>query len=616
MTEQRSHIPYPSIADHGVIGDRRTAALVASDGTLNWLCLPRYDGAPVFGALLDDDSGGFWRLGPATVSSGQQRYLEDTTAVITSWSDGKGKLELTDIMAWPLFPRANGRSGRRIILRRLRASRTDFECTLEMRPRLDFAAPPAIRRSGNHMICDLGEASFSFWASLPLEYDEHGARALFRLRAGEEVWAVLDTGIENNGWDRSQAIRAFEETISYWRSWASDLSYRGERRDEVCRSAMTVHLLGYAPGGSMVAAPTTSLPERIGGDRNYDYRYAWVRDASLSMAALALLGDTRDARKYMEWLSNLDSATDSPLQVVYRIDGGTDLTQIEMNDIAGYRESLPVRIGNHAAEQRQLDSLGYFVDCAFIYLSQGGEWNERYWDVIREAANYTQRYWREPDRGIWELDTSEHFVSSKVMSWVALERATRIARHTGRKESTAEWEATMEEIHAEVMECGLSDAAGSFRQRYGSDALDASVLLIPVMGFLAPDHPRVTATIEAVEERLTLNNLVHRFIAAETPGHGTLPLGEFEGAFLPCTFWLATSHAMRGDIDRARELLQNIEAAAGDLCLFAEEMDARSGMFLGNTPLLFSQVEYVRAVLQIESHATRKHDSAPATARQ
>ena len=595
----RIPIPYTPIEQHALIGDRRTAALVAADGTIDWFCLPRYDGQPVFGALLDAERGGHWRLGPLDESTGQQKYLQNTTAVITTWRQGRGQLELTDVMAWPLYPRANGRSGRRIILRRLRAVRHGCDCVLDVQPRYGFEVPIRITREGDHAVCDLNDLSFVLWSSVLMDMSATGLHAEFHLQAGEEAWMVLDSGRERNGWSARQATRAFEETISYWRSWSAELSFTGERSAAVSRSAMTVHLLGYAPAGSMVAAPTTSLPERIGGDRNYDYRFAWVRDASLSMAILALLRDTRDARKYMEWLSGLDSATDSPLQIVYRIDGDTDVTQIERRDIAGYRDSLPVRIGNHAATQRQLDSLGYLADCAFIYLNHGGAWCERYWDVIRHAADYTQRYWQEPDRGIWELDADEQYVSSKVMSWVTLERAVKIAKHTERTESTLEWESTMEAIHADVMDRGWSEAGQFFRQRYGSEAIDASALLIPVMGFLPADHPRVTTTVRAIEERLTINNLVHRFVAAETPGLSDLPVGEFEGAFLPCTFWLATIYAMQGDLTRAETLLATVEAVAGDLGLFAEEISARDNTFLGNTPLLFSQVEYVRAILEI-----------------
>jgi GH15 family glucan-1,4-alpha-glucosidase len=362
---------------------------------------------------------------------------------------------------------------------------------------------------------------------------------------------------------------------------------------------MAVRLLGYAPTGALVAAPTTSLPERVGGDRNYDYRLAWVRDASLSLAILSLLGDTTAAQGYMDWLAGLDSSTDSPLQVVYRVDGRIDVTQQERTDIAGYRESRPVRFGNHAFEQRQLDSLGYFNDCALVYLDHGGAWSDAYWTVVQAAADYTVANWRLPDSGIWELPAEQHYVSSKVMSWVTLERAIQIARKTGHRTDIDRWAAEAEVIHQEVMDHGWSDRLGAFTQRYEADTLDAAALLIPVMGFLPGDHPRVVATTDRIAETLAIDGLVHRFVASETPGHPDLPLGEFEGAFLPCTFWLATAYAKDGRAESAERILQKVEESVGDLGLLAEEIDARSGAFLGNTPLLFSQVEYVRAVMEV-----------------
>jgi len=603
MCAKQSFIPYPPIEQHGVIGDRRTAALVATDGTLDWLCWPDYDSASLFGALLDAQRGGFWRFGPAVPVAGAQRYLDDSAVLVTTWDVDGGTLELTDAMAWPGDDRPADVAEERTILRRLRCTRGEVDCVLDFHPRADFAAPVPltfIDGGDGGVAIAAEEHALHLWTALPLEPRDGGALAAFRLDAGEECWAILSRQERAVPWTIVRARTALDESVAYWQDWLHGLTYTGPRREQVKRSVMAVHLLGYAPAGSLVAAPTTSLPERIGGDRNYDYRYAWVRDASLSMAVLAMLGDTRAARRYMDWLARLDSSTDSPLQVVYQIGGGTDLTQRERPELSGYRESQPVLIGNHAFGQRQLDSLGYLADCTLIYLEEGGEWRPEYWEMIRRAADYTAANWMQPDSGIWELPgEQQHYVSSKVMSWVALERAVKIAEKTRHPHATAPWRAAMVAIHAEVLARGWSDQLGAFRQRYDADTLDAAALLIPVMDFLPAADPRVLATAERIEATLTIDGFVHRFRAGETPGHEDLPVGEFEGSFFPCTFWLATTYAKAGQPDRAEALLVGAEATAGALGLFAEEVDARSSAFLGNYPLLFAQVEYVRTILEL-----------------
>jgi len=592
-------LPYAPIEQHGVIGDRRTAALIASDGTLDWLCLPDYDGEPYFGALLDANAGGFWRLGPVDITPGQQHYLANTPLLVTAWSTPEGDLELTDVMAAPEDERAAGAAGRRVILRQLRCLWGAVNCAMQIVPRRDFQHASNVLESAGRLILELGDHHLGLWSNYTLDHTEAGAAANFTLRAGETAWMVLALDEPPSDWTVERAQTTIEAAATYWHQWIADLTYTGPRGDMVRRSAMTVHLLSYAPTGSLVAAPTTSLPERIGGDRNYDYRYALVRDASLSLAVLAMVGSTQAAQRYMDWLVDLDSSTDSPLQVVYGIRGNTDLTQRERPELAGYRESRPVRIGNHAYSQRQLDSLGYLAECAQLYVQHGGAWREEYWVLVRRAADYTAAHWREADSGIWELPGEQHYVSSKVMSWVTLERAVRIAEHLGRTSETTDWQTTMEAIHAEVMERGWSEHLQAFRQRYDADTLDAAALLIPVMDFLPADHPQVVATVERIVEQLSINGFVHRFVPRETPGLEDLPVGEFEGAFLPCTFWLATTYAKAGRTDEAEALLQQAEAVAGELGLFAEEVDARSRTFLGNTPLLFAQVEYVRAVVEL-----------------
>ncbi len=592
-------IAYPPIEHHGVVGDRRTAALVAADGTVDWWCLPDYDGIPVFGALLDADRGGHCRLGPLVPTMGHQRYEPGTAVLTTEWEMDDGVLLLTDAMLWPTDTRAAGDENRRVLVRMLTCTSGRCDAVCDVRPRAEFADIDELRELADGLVFSLHEHTLGLWTSTPLAADGMGCAASIKLEQGEIFLAVFSLDETPAVWTDADVRKAMEETRDSWRGWDRRIVYTGPRAERVRQSAMAVRLLGYTPTGALVAAPTTSLPERVGGDRNYDYRLAWVRDASLSLAILSLLGDTTAAQGYMDWLAGLDSSTDSPLQVVYRVDGRIDVTQQERTDIVGYRQSRPVRFGNHAFEQRQLDSLGYFNDCALVYLNHGGAWRDAYWTVVQAAANYTVANWRQPDSGIWELPAEQHYVSSKVMSWVALERAIQIARKTGHLADIERWLAAVEVIHQEVMDRGWSDRLGAFTQRYEADTLDAAALLIPVMGFLPGGHPRVVATTDRIAETLAIDGLVHRFVASETPGHPDMPLAEFEGAFLPCTFWLATAYAKDGRVESAERILQKVEESVGDLGLLAEEIDARSGAFLGNTPLLFSQVEYVRAVMEV-----------------
>ena len=607
--------PYPPIERHGVVGDRRTAALVAADSTVDWLCLPAYDGAPLFGSLLDSERGGWWRLGQASGTLGRQRYRDSSAVLITTWSDDRGVLELTDAMAWPWDDRtaADGGADGRVLLRRLRCLRGEADCVLDLCPRPDFA-PGTISPSAGGVVISLGDGGHvDLWASQPVAIEGERAVTRVRLAAGEELWAILSTGEETQtAWTGERAETELRRAVDYWHSWSDCLDVQGPRAEQIRRSALTVHLLSYAPTGSPVAAPTTSLPERIGADRNWDYRYAWVRDASLAVATLARLGETASGLRYMDCLTSYRSSTESPLQIVYGVDGSTDLPVRERNDLAGYRGSRPVRFGNRACGQRQLDSLGFFVECALTYLQQGGVWRDRFWITVRRAADYTARTWREPDSGIWELDVERHFISSMVMSWVVLDRAVKIAGATGHAAETDGWCDEMTRIHASVMDRGWSDRLGAFRQHTDADTLDASALLIPVMGFLPADHPRVRATTECIIERLTIDGFVHRYEAADSSSDDDepLPVGEFEGAFLPCTFWLATALTLDGRIDEAEAIVQRVESLAGELGLFAEEVDARSGRFLGNTPLLFSQTEYVRAIQALD-HERRQDVDTP-----
>ena len=584
---------YPPLSRLAVIGDRRTAAVISAEGSIQWLCLPDFDGVPIFGRLLDREHGGFWRLGPARPVDGRQQYIENTNVAMTRW-EGGGELELTDAMLRPEASRTAEQRDHRILVRRLCCRSGSVACEFALRPRNRSGRGPMVAPVSNGFELGGAGAPLRLWASRPAAI-ANPARAVFTLSAGEEFWAILETGPRLTAWSVANAAKALDETLRYWREWSGRYDYQGPRRQAVLQAALAIELLSFAPTGAVAAAATSSLPERLGGDRNYDYRYAWIRDASLAMASLSVLGDVESAERYLSWISRLDSSTEMPVQVLYKVDGGTDIRQIERRRIAGYRGSQPVRFGNHAFRQRQLDCLGYLADCAVIYLIEGGRWAPEYWRLISRVADYTAKNWHKPSNGIWEGDRRRHYVSSKVMSWTTLKRALEFADRTGDDGNLRRWRRAMVDIHDDVMERGWSDQLQSFRQHYDADTLDASTLLVPLMGFLKPDHPRVIATVQRIERDLMSSGLVYRF----QPEKSDLSMVQFEGAFLPCCFWLAAVYALMKREQDAEAMLQRVEQLTGGTRLFSEEADSRTGELLGNIPMIFSHAEYARAILQL-----------------
>lgn len=585
------------IQRHGVTGDRRTAALIAADGSIPWLCLPNYDGAPLFGALLDEAHGGYWRIAPVGAGLGRQSYAEDTATLVTTWGSDDATLSLADAMAWPDGQRHETHDGRRIAIRRLSCNRGTAEVRMDLFPRWDFVAPASIRQVHGGAMIAAAAHRIGVWSNVPLTCDADSVSAGMRLTEGEEAWFALGIGLDPGAWTLDDAATALAETERYWQRWLAGIHYTGPRRHFVRRSALTFHLLSFAASGAVVAAPTASLPEKIGGSRNYDYRFAWIRDASLSLAVLSMLGHTATARAYMDWLAELPPGPHMPLQVLYRIDGSTEAPQRPREELTGYRASTPVLFGNHAAGQNQIDSLGYLAECALIYLQQGGEWCPEYWSLLCRLADHVVGHWRDPGHGIWELSSPALYTSSAVMSWVVLDRAIRVAEKVGEHEH-ASWRECAERIRKDVLANGWSEKLGAFRQRYDADSLDASVLLIAVMDMLPADDPRVIATAERIEERLAVDGWVFRF-DDDPSGPGPIEnLPDYEGAFLPCTFWLATTWAKAGFPDRADAILDRTERTASSLGLFPEEVEPRDGTFLGNMPLLFSHAEYLRAVTE------------------
>lgn len=585
---------YPPIEQLAVIGDRRSAALVDAAGTIGWLCLPWYNSPPLLASLLDAARGGSWQVRIRGQRGATRHYAarEATHGLLLDGSSGA--LEVVDFLPWPQDDRAPEDEDRRLLVRLLRctAGSVDVQSDLDvLRPATVEVGSQAadIRRDGQFVA--------RLHASLALQPTAAGVGASGTIHEGDLAWIVLVAGDEDGAieFDDATLEALLEETQSYWREWNARIPWHDAAADQVRDSATVLHLLTCAPAGATVAAPTTSLPERIGGERNWDYRYSWIRDASISLAMLAGLGRTDEARAYMDWIAGLGSGTAAPLQVVYEFNGGTELPERRLDGLEGYEGSLPIRIGNRANEQLQLDSMGYFADCAARYLAAGGSWDEGYWSMLRRAADFTAAHWQSRDSGIWELPSLQHWTSSKVMSWVVLDRAVRVAEQVGRAAADG-WADAAEQIRTEVHERGWDERRSCFRQHYeGDDGVDASLLLIPLMGFLPPDDARVRGTVARVRAELERDRFVYRFDPAHTPGsESDLPMGEYEGAFLPCSCWLAAVLAMSGEVEEAERVLERVSAIA-PTGLFAEEFDPRDRRMLGNMPLLFSHAELLRA---------------------
>lgn len=596
-------IPFPPIERLGTIGDRRTAATIAADGTVNWMCLPRFDGTPTFGGLLDLQKGGFWRLGPEAREFGEQRYLPGTAILVTRWRSADSELELTECMPWPEDDRAPEQDRRRILVRRLRCVSGRRKIMHRAIPREDYRLPATASVEGSVASLILPSIQLGLWSSHALATTEHldGVHASFTLGAGEEVWAVLDDAAHAADWTVEAARTALSETQAYWENWSGKLACAGPRAAEIRLSAVMVHLLTYAPTGAVIAAPTACLPERIPGNYNYDYRYCWIRDGSLAISLLAQLGVTEPVGKFLTWVSGLvrppsDDKKQMPLQVLFRIDGGRTLPATVRPDIEGYRSCQPVKFGNEVYQMHEIDGFGFLLDCALMFSEHGGQLTDAHWVMLKRCVDFIAENWDEKDAGTWELMPFENFVSSRVMCWVALDRGIRISAALGHRAPKA-WSRARDAVHDDVMEKGWNEQAGSFTQRYGDPALDGTALLIPLLGFLPPDHARVRRTVEAVADVLSINGLVHRFVPIETEGRPDQPMGDREGAFLMCTFWLAQAWSMLGEPAKAEAAIARVEACCGSTGVFSEAGDARHNPgLLGNTPLLFSQVEYARAL--------------------
>lgn len=606
---------FPPIGSYGFLSDCHTSALVSYDGAIEWLCLPRFDSPSAFAALLDRGAGHF-RLKPrGVVVPISRRYEPGTLVIETTWVTDTGWVVVHDALTIGDWEEQAGPGSRprtehesdHSLLRTMTCIDGEVELEMECLPRFAYGAEGAEWSGG-----ELGEAlargddgvELALTSDMELTLAEGAARGTVRLREDETAFCAVTWGNGELGGPRSapEALERLDSTEDFWRKWLRDGKFPDHPwRVHLQRSALVLKGLTYAPTGALLAAPTTSLPETPGGERNWDYRFSWIRDSTFSLWALHTLGFDQEARDFMRFIVTI-CRKDPRLQIMYGIGGEKELTESTLDHLEGYGGARPVRIGNGAFDQRQNDVWGALLDSIYLHekaLRGTGTPADR--QLIRVQVEAAIEAWPNPDQGIWESrGEPQHYVSSKLMIWVAVDRGARLARSVGIDDVAAEWEGIADAIHAEILERGVRD--GVFRQHYDTDALDASTLLIPLLRFLPPDDPRVRATVEAIADDLTEHGLVLRYKVEETDDglHGE------EGTFLICSFWLVSALSEIGEPGRARKLCERLLESAGWLDLFAEELEAQSGRHLGNFPQAFTHLALINAVSHVIADEQRE----------
>ncbi len=613
---QDSHLtpggsPFPPISDYGFLSDCEVCALVAPSGNVEWMCLPRMDGPSIFAAMLDRDAGSF-RLGPAdvTVPSGR-RYLPGTMVLETTWGLPGGWAVVRDGLLMGPWPGDSPRSpthqrvptdfrAERVLLRTIRCVNGSVDILLDCEPAFDYG-----RQRGTWQYTGTRYGQAEAWAgdqaklrlTTDLKLGFEGGRAIARrqLRAGEQAFCALSWSDGNPPADYAEAHRRLGVTADFWHDWLGRGRFPDHPwRKHLQRSALTLKGLIYAPTGALLAAATSSLPETPGGQRNYDYRYTWLRDSTFMLWGLYTLGLDRDADDFFYFLADI-AEQDTDLQIMYGIGGERELVESELDHLSGYDGSRPVRVGNAAWDQRQHDVWGVLLDSLYLHTRSRDRLDERRWPMIKHQVESALRHWREPDQGLWEVrGPAQHFTASKIMCWVAADRGAKLAQLRGDQDLAATWRRAADEIHADVCANGV-DKRGVFCQHYDTTALDASVLLIPLVGFLPPGDERVRATVLAIADELTEDDLVLRYRVEETDDGFE---GE-EGTFTICSFWLVSALSEIGEIFRARALCEKLLSLAGPLLLYAEEIAPHTGRHLGNYPQAFSHLALINALMHL-----------------
>jgi GH15 family glucan-1,4-alpha-glucosidase len=603
-------VRYPDIAEHGLIGDLQTAALVTTDGVLNWFCCPRFDSPSVFASLLDADRGGFYRIAPDRDDYvSRQLYLPDTAILVTRFMSPDGVGEVHDFM--PVIEGAA--TDRHRLVRNIRVVRGVMRFAVEIQPRFDYGRKPhKLEVSNNGVVFTCGgleltvhgiapEGSSLQEAGIALERAGDGLRWTRTLREGEIGGVVLEsTGGAPRRVTPQEAQQLQDDTARFWRGWLGRSSYRGRWREMVNRSAITLKLLTYAPTGAPVAAPTTGLPEQAGGERNWDYRYTWIRDGSFSIYALLSLGYVEEAAAFGVWLR--DRAQEQvgkgsgPLKIMYRVDGTSELVEETLDHFEGWRGSRPVRIGNGAADQLQLDIYGEAADAIFLADSYGIVAGHQGWTAVANIVDWLCEHWDQPDEGIWETRGGRrNFTYGRFQTWIALDRAIRLAARRGRPGNIVRWTDVRDQVYRQIMERGWNPKVGAFTQHDETEVLDSSLLLMPLQGFIAPRDPMWLSTLKAMDRELVSDSLVYRYNPAASPDG----LQGDEGTFSLCTFWYVDALARAGRLDDARLVFEKMFTYANHLGLFSEEIDATGGQ-LGNFPQAFSHLSLISAAVNLD----------------
>jgi GH15 family glucan-1,4-alpha-glucosidase len=605
--------PFPPIADYAFLSDCEVCALVAPSGNVEWMCLPRFDGPSIFGTMLDRDAGSF-RLAPVDTSvPAGQRYLPGTMVLETTWGTRTGWVIVRDVLLIGPWHHDDERShthrrsptdndADHVLLRTLRCVNGRVEMHMECEPRVDYGRKPVAWEYAGPgygkavATAEDEDLALTLTTDLRIGFEGGRARARTTLRDGDTAFIALSWSEHGGPETYDDAYHRLVFTADYWHEWLSHGEFPDHPwRTYLQRSALTLKGLTYAPTGAMIAAATTSLPETPGGERNWDYRYAWIRDSTFMLWGLYTLGFDEEANDFFYFIRDVASKTDGEMQIMYGIGGEETLTEEMLLHLDGYEHAQPVRVGNGAYAQKQHDVWGALLDSMYLHTKSRDGLAESTWEILKKQVDHAIAAWREPDRGIWEVrGEPQHFTSSKVMCWVACDRGARLARLREDHERSERWQQEADLIHADICENGI-DERGVFTQHYDTAALDASCLLIPLVRFLPPDDERVIATVNAIADELTLNGLVQRYRVEETDDG----LAGEEGTFAICSFWLVSALAEIGEHDRARALCEKMLGFASSLNLYAEEIDAASGRHLGNFPQAFTHLALINAVVHV-----------------